>query len=215
MTRRKEDDVKMKILIEKYKPILIVSILTLLAGFAYFINRSSEDTSAKVDAPPIIEEEVKKEINTEKEVNENTEIYVDVKGEVKNPGIYKARAGERVNDIIIRAGDFTENAQPLQVNLAQTITDEMVIYVPKIGESDSTAPIFETQGNGQSTQKIDINSAEEAELDALPGIGPSKAAAIIEYRETNGPFKSVEDLKEVSGIGEQTLLKLKEEIIAN
>ncbi|MBM7584750.1 competence protein ComEA [Bacillus pakistanensis] len=205
----------MKILIEKYKPILIVSILTLLAGFAYFINRSSEDTSAKVDAPPIIEEEVKKEINTEKEVNENTEIYVDVKGEVKNPGIYKARAGERVNDIIIRAGDFTENAQPLQVNLAQTITDEMVIYVPKIGESDSTAPIFETQGNGQSTQKIDINSAEEAELDALPGIGPSKAAAIIEYRETNGPFKSVEDLKEVSGIGEQTLLKLKEEIIAN
>jgi competence protein ComEA len=209
--------VKMKILFEKYKPLFILSILILIAGCVYFLNRNSVNTSAEVSDPPIIKEEVIEKVNKEEvEVDENKEIYVDVKGEVENPGIYKARAGERVNDLIIRAGDFTENAQPLQVNLAQMITDEMVIYVPKIGESDTAPPNVETGGhNDQHTQKIDINSATEAELDTLSGIGPSKAAAIIEYRETNGPFKSVENLKEVSGIGEQTLLKLKEEIIAN
>lgn len=129
------------------------------------------------------------------------EIIVDVKGQVVKPGVYTIVENSRVNDVITIAGGLTENADRNQVNLAQIVTDEMVIYVPSKGEQVFT-PI--TTSSASSDGLISINNADESQLDSLPGIGPSKAQAIIAYREENGPFKTIEDIKNVPGIGDKT-----------
>ncbi|MED4964821.1 helix-hairpin-helix domain-containing protein [Heyndrickxia coagulans] len=154
------------------------------------------------------------------------EIYVDVKGAVKHPGIYKAEADDRVYDLIQEAGGFNEKADRNQVNLAQKVKDEMVIEVPKKGEkaaSAQTAPAAAgisapasassgTAASSEAAAQVNINTADQTQLETLPGIGPSKAAAIIEYREKNGPFQKPEDLKNVSGIGDQTFAKIENSI---
>ncbi|MBD3109981.1 helix-hairpin-helix domain-containing protein [Bacillus sp. AGMB 02131] len=148
---------------------------------------------------------------------EPQEVKVDVKGAVLSPGLYSALQGERVYDLIQKAGGFTEEADGNRVNLAQIVEDQMVIYVPVIGEEGDNALEQNSVGNsstggGEEGQKVNLNNADENELQTLPGIGPSKAEAIIQYRSENGPFQSIEDLKNVSGIGEKTFEKLKENI---
>jgi competence protein ComEA len=138
---------------------------------------------------------------------------VDVKGAVKKPGVYAASRSDRVLDLIERAGGFAEDADREKINLAQKVADEMVIYVPKIGEempdfSGGTAGTGANGGEGGGAEKVNINTADESLLQTLPGIGPAKAKAIIEYREENGPFRSAEDIKNVSGIGEKTFEKI-------
>lgn len=150
----------------------------------------------------------------------NTPLMVDVKGEVNHPGVYQSLDGERVIDLINKAGGMTGKADKNQVNLAQHIADEMVIYIPAIGEEPILSPVAgsgstgQTPANGKPADKslVNINTAGETELQTLPGIGPSKATAIMEYRETNGPFQKVEDLKQISGIGDKTFEKLQEYI---
>jgi len=138
----------------------------------------------------------------EKEV-ETSEIFVDVKGAVNNPGMYEAKLGERVMDIIERANGFTDNAAQDAVNLAERLKDEMVVYVPREGEEQVKAA-----GEKEKGALVNINEASTAELLTLPGIGEAKAAAVIDYREQNSGFKEKEELKEISGIGEKTFEKL-------
>nr|WP_239585920.1 helix-hairpin-helix domain-containing protein [Bacillus mesophilus] len=160
--------------------------------------------SAAAVEEPIVEQE-QKEV-----VQEVTTIFVDVKGEVLSPGVYEVNGESRVQDLIKLAGGFTSLADRNGVNLAQRVQDEMVIYVPALGESQS---VWTDKGNqSNSSALININVAEQAELETLPGIGPSKAAAIIAYREENGSFKTIEDLGLVSGIGDKSLEKLREYI---
>lgn len=149
-------------------------------------------------------------------------IMVDIKGEVKQPGVYESKAGERVMDIVTRAGGLTDHADKSQINLAQHVQDEMMIYIPAKGETvHSTVGTGGNAGNaaregaaGKNTAKIDLNKADEQALETLPGIGPAKAAVILEYREKNGPFKTIEDLKNISGFGDKTFEKLKDMISA-
>ncbi|MGN1400332.1 MAG: helix-hairpin-helix domain-containing protein [Bacillus sp. (in: firmicutes)] len=141
-------------------------------------------------------------------------VKVDVKGEVKRPGVYAATEEDRVEDVIEKAGDITEEADMNSVNLAQRVQDQMVIYIPKIGESeasDSTG-LEATTAGPQEEGKTNINTASESELQTISGIGPAKAKAIIQFREEEGGFKSIEDIMKVSGIGEKTFEKIKEEI---
>ncbi|TFJ94056.1 helix-hairpin-helix domain-containing protein [Lentibacillus salicampi] len=137
----------------------------------------------------------------------DAEVMVDVKGEITQPGVYEIASGSRVNDVIEMAGGFTKDADQSMVNLAQKVQDEMVIKIPKSGEQGSAS----TPG-GSSHDKIRINDATQEEIESLNGIGPSKAAAIIQYRDENGIFKTAEDLLGVSGIGEKTLESLEDEI---
>ncbi|WP_233549405.1 helix-hairpin-helix domain-containing protein [Lysinibacillus yapensis] len=145
-------------------------------------------------------------------------IMVDVKGAVLYPGVYELTTDHRIVDAIKAAGGYTEEAQNMSINHAQKLQDEMAIYVPKKGEE--AVPI---QNNGQvvtgaatasesGSEQVDLNHAEESALTTIPGIGPSKAQAIIAYREENGQFKTIEELKNVSGIGDKTFEKLKEHI---
>ena len=144
---------------------------------------------------------------------------MDIKGAVKNPGVYELRAGARVHEAIQKAGGLTADAEAKSINQAQKLTDEAVVYVAKIGEEGADV----TQGgqhqagasdsagaSGGKSDKVNLNTATEAELQTISGIGQKRASDIIAYRESNGRFKSVDDLKKVSGIGDKTLEKLKE-----
>ena len=139
-------------------------------------------------------------------------IIVDIKGAVKNPGVYQAEADMRVIDIIDSAGGLSEAADPDRVNLSQRVTDQMVIYIPAVGEeSDRPLAAPENTLTGQEgeieeveTEKVDINAADAVLLQTLNGIGEKKAALIIAYREENGSFQTIEEIMEVSGIGEKT-----------
>ncbi|WP_226677357.1 helix-hairpin-helix domain-containing protein [Mesobacillus jeotgali] len=136
-------------------------------------------------------------------------MMADIKGAVVNPGVYEINEGGRVVDLIELAGGLAEDADTAVINFASYVQDEMAIYVPRIGENVNAVPpvqVGETEGNGT----VNLNSAGSSELQTLPGIGPAKADAIIEYREMNGPYKSIEDLKEISGIGDKTFEKLKD-----
>ena len=150
---------------------------------------------------------------------ESEQVTVDIKGAVKNPGVYELRAGARVHEAIQKAGGLTADAEDTSINQAQKLTDEAVIYVAKIGEEGADV----TQGgqhqagasdsasaSGGKSDKVNLNTATEAELQTISGIGQKRASDIIAYRESNGRFKSVDDLKKVSGIGDKTLEKLKE-----
>ncbi|UOE95629.1 helix-hairpin-helix domain-containing protein [Alkalihalobacillus sp. LMS39] len=138
---------------------------------------------------------------------------VDVKGAVKRPGIYEANKESRVYHLIDLAGGLSESADETKINLAMKIQDEMIIYVPLLGEEVNLTQAMAATGSQQSgSGNININNATAEELQTLSGIGPSKAAAIITYREEHGPFQTPEDLLKVSGIGPKSLEKLREQI---
>jgi competence protein ComEA len=142
-----------------------------------------------------------------------TSLIVDVTGQVRRPGVYQFHVGDRVVDAVNRAGGPRGNADLSLLNLAAPLTDGTQIMVPKEG----AAPPGTTTGTGTTTSGapgvpgtlVNLNSATEPELETLNGVGPVTAAAIIKYREDNGPFGSVDDLDNVSGIGPVTLEELR------
>lgn len=142
------------------------------------------------------------------------QIYVDIKGAVKKPGMYEGLTEMRVWDAVALAGGVREDADTKQVNFSQRIVDQMVIYVPIIGEEgqELTSNDESQEGQKKAADKINLNKANEAELTTLTGIGQKKAQEIIRYREENGGFKSIEELKNISGFGEKTFEKLKDSI---
>lgn len=144
----------------------------------------------------------------ETEKSTSSTAVVDVKGAVLNPGVYEVSLDSRVNDVISLAGGFTKGADQTMVNLAQKVQDEMIILIPKAGDPTAPAP----QAGSSGADKIRLNYASQEEIETLNGIGPSKAQAIIQYREEFGLFKSAEELLEVPGIGEKTLQGLEDGI---
>lgn len=152
-------------------------------------------------------------------------VMVDIKGAVHKPYVYDMLAEDRVIDVINRAGGLLENASTDSINLAQKVFDGMVIYVPTIEEVkfqnggegftflSQPGSGHEIHGTSNSTGKININTASQTELETLPGIGPSRAKAIINYREEHGPFNKPEELMNVSGIGPKIFANLKDEIV--
>ncbi|MDT8861432.1 helix-hairpin-helix domain-containing protein [Alkalihalobacillus sp. MEB130] len=137
-------------------------------------------------------------------------VTVDVKGSIQNPGVYELRAGERIHDVIKKAGGFLPDADERKLNLAQLLHDEMMIYVPKMGEEEAISENMTSPGEAEG--KIRINHADASTLEQLPGIGPAKAAAIVAHREEHGPFKTEADLLQVSGIGPKSVENLKEHL---
>lgn len=211
-------------MMKKRKVIMVVAAIVIAISGYYFFVQSEQK---QVEKDPIFAEmgqqdkgDIKKEVKDSKPVI----IKVDVKGAVRTPGVFIAKPGDRIIDLIGAAGDFTKDADLDKVNLAQLVEDQMVIYVPRVGEEDAkiptTAPasVGETvtgteTGGTSSGSQVNLNTATQAELETLPGIGPSKAIAIIDYRETTGKFQKIEDLKNISGIGDKTFEKLQDSII--
>lgn len=150
---------------------------------------------------------------TEESMTLDAVIFVDIKGEVKKPGVYQMKAGDRVKDAIDAAGGLTAEADSQKVNLAQRVEDQMVIVVPKVGEEAEAIPAGVTSKETSKEGKVNINTATVEELKTLKGVGEKKAEAIIEYRKKNGSFKTKEDLMKVRGIGKKLFESFEERIV--
>ncbi|UCC90054.1 MAG: helix-hairpin-helix domain-containing protein [Anaerolineales bacterium] len=129
--------------------------------------------------------------------------------------MYWLRPGSIVKDAIGAAGGAADDADLVRINLAQELHDQERLYVPRVGESDAPPPVTGGEptppiGELAPSHKININTATAAELDTLPGIGPAFAQRIIDYRDANGPFQSIEEIILVSGIGNATYDKIKD-----
>lgn len=133
-------------------------------------------------------------------------IKIFVNGEVGAPQVYELPADAIVQDAINIAGGFTDEAFAEVVNLAQPLTDGMQIYVPAKSEGASVPLLSTPEANSGgvtsgSGELVDLNAATKAQLESLPGVGPSTAQKILDFREDNGPFSTIEDVMNVSGIG--------------
>ena len=212
------------------KQIIIISIILILlsiSGYFIYINIPKKE-EIKISK----EEPIK---NTKPEKVEEKKYKVDIKGQINNPGIYEVVISSRVIDVINLAGGLTVNADTSVINLSKKVIDEMVIIVyskEEVTNFKKTKEIEQqvqnqcvqkdenslkndaciSSNNNISTNKISINNATKEELMTLPGIGESKAKDIIDYRTKNGPFKKLEDLKNIPGIGENVYNNLKENI---
>ena len=191
--------------------ILIILILTLLK-----INISKKDESVVI-----------KEDNEllKKEEKDNNLYYVDIKGAVANPGVYSIESNKRVIDAIKMAGGLLDNSDTTNINLSKYVTDEMVIVIYTKEELEqinnsidySFNDAYQDYNNSKNKSSdnnnlININSASLEELKTLPGIGDTKAKSIIDYRESNGKFNSIEDIQNVKGIGSSLYEKIKNNI---
>ena len=125
------------------------------------------------------------------------------------PGLYELAEGDRVVDAVAAAGGFTEEADQAALNLAQVLADAQQVQVPKVGEAPP-APAPGAAPGAAAGGLVNLNTADLAALDTLPRVGPSTAQKILDWRESNGPFTSVDDLLAVSGIGEATLEGLRD-----
>ena len=172
-----------------------------------------QETSSKEDTSLSSSSQQRSEEKTE---STQAKIMVDVKGAVRQAGVYELPVGSRVYDAVQKAGGMTDEANSQSVNLAQKLEDEPIVYVAKNGEElapVASASAETTGGEKQSKDgKVNLNTATEAELQTISGIGQKRAQDIIAYREEKGKFQSVDELKNVSGIGQKTLEKLKEHV---
>jgi len=216
------------------KEILAVLILVILVGVNGAVGFFSKhalfqpDTSAKPKAATTVSSDVKGSAKTTGDSDAADEastgtVTVHVDGAVKSPGVYVLPSGSRVNDAVQKAGGISAKADTLSVNLAEKIQDGQQIIVYEKGMADSGAT--STRASGSSARSsaaagtkatsqgpISLNHGTAAELMNLPGIGEKTAEKIIAYRKAQGGFKSLEELKNVSGIGPKKFDKIKSQI---
>ncbi|MFH1561556.1 MAG: helix-hairpin-helix domain-containing protein [Patescibacteria group bacterium] len=176
--------------------------LILLGAVLFWTNRQQKPEVEFLDSSQVMEE---------------SEIVVDLSGQLVNPGVYHLQSGSRVMDAVDLAGGFSkqidQNWVDKNLNLARKLTDGEKIYFPKIGEITQTEALAVGSVKGTtSSGLVNINSANQSQLETLTGIGPSFANRIIEYRQSNGGFKSIEEIMAVSGIGTKTFEKIKDQI---
>ena len=190
------------------KGAVIAGVLLLLVGVGGLLPKKEE----AVEETEVVVTTVLAE-KTEVSTTQETVIFVDVKGAVKNPGVYQMKVGDRVKDALDAAGGLTAEADSQKVNLAQRVEDQMVIVVPKVGEEAEAIPAGTTSKEVAKEGKVNINTATVEELKTLKGVGEKKAEAIIEYRKKNGSFQTKEDLMKVRGIGKKLFDSFQERIV--
>lgn len=201
-------------MLKTYKWVLVAGTAALgLAGSFLLGNQSAQTQESEVALPLVSSTEPEtssSKMPEEKEVPETSgDIVIDVKGAVEQPGLYTLPISARVNDAIQAAGGLLDTADPKSVNLAQKLTDEAIVYVATKEEGLSVlataSPTPSGSPSSASSDLVNLNTATESDLQTISGIGAKRAADIIAYREDNGGFKSVDDLNNVSGIGDKTL----------
>ena len=220
---------------KKQKIIMVVIGSMIIIAFLYYIYTKEDDSIISTEENVIenvVGDSEENEENTKEEIGK---IIVHVSGAVNKEGIVELEENSRISDAINKAEGLKENADTKNINLAFKLEDGMKIYIPTIGEeiekneqiqnknridetskyvTSSSGVIQDEQTNGQSeekkNEKININTATQTELETLPGIGPSTSLKIVNYREENGNFKTIEDIKEVSGIGDAKYENIKD-----
>lgn len=174
---------------------IIITIITFILGVLVGFYSSKLKTKDSVE----FEEQKEK-------------IYVQISGEIKYPGVYEMENGDRVFQLVEKAGGLTENADLNSINLSKKLIDgeKIIIFAKKvISESSTSISQSGSLSNQPKSNLVNINTASKKELESLPGIGPTLAQRIIDYRETNGYFQTIEDIKKVSGIGDKKFEAIK------
>ena len=179
---------------------------------AYYVEEE-EFKESTTEEPPV-------SVNTESVQQQEKEIYIYVCGQIQNPGVYILPEGSRICDLFEAAGGLTDVAAADYWNQARLLTDGEMIYVPT--EEEVEDRILDRESGShidtketEDSDKVNINTASKEELMTLPGIGETKALAILAYRQKNGPFSSIEELKNVEGIKDAVFSKMKEYIEIN
>ena len=224
-----------KLNLKQKKIIAIILIILVIIAYYYLYLKNSTEEISNQDLEVNNTQESNQTNETEKETEET--IVVHISGAVNIEGIVELEAGSRIANAIEKAGGVKENADMTDINLAYPLEDGMKIHIPTKEETEanknnenmidesyvtsssggvsSKEDTNSTQGSSKSTtinEKVNINTATQEELDTLPSIGPSIASKIIDYREQNGKFNSIEEIKEVSGIGDAKYEKIKDSI---
>lgn len=211
------------------KKIIVLSIIIIFVIGIYYLFIKDRDYLESDSSMNILntneeDEDIENKISI---TEEKRKIVIYVAGAVKNEGIYELEENSRIADCIEKAGGLTDDANIKDINLAYVLEDGMKVYIPKnsdVNEVKDETSLYVSKENGNTnivtskntsvkSSKININTATQTELETLPGIGPSTAEKIINYRKENGKFGSIEDIKKVSGIGESKYSKIKDYII--
>jgi competence protein ComEA len=182
-----------------------LAVVALVAGIAvvYALYRAFDERSA----PPIVIEDAAATLP----------VVVEMRGEIETPGVYELSPEARLQDAITAAGGLTEEADLSTVNLARRLRDgELIVIVPEpVPGSTPRVPLADAgdaPNADESRVRININTATSAELEALPGVGEVLATRIVEYREQNGPFRSVDDLIHVEGISDRVIDEMRDRV---
>ena len=191
--------------------IIIISIIFIIIILIIFNNKNEEVSIIQEIDDNIVEKE-----NTQ----EKNKIIVHITGCVINSGVIEIEEGARIVDAIEVAGGVTEEADISKINLAYVVKDAQKIYIPSIYDEKDIEYITTENGdnviiednNKRESEMVNINTATQTELETLPGIGPSTALKIINYREDNGKFNSIEEIKQVPGIGDSKFNNIKDMI---
>ena len=185
------------------KQLLVLMIILLAAAGGTYYGLYSEEQAVVLDAAATAESNPPKQ-----------EITVYVTGAVNKPGLVKVTEGARAADAVNACGGLLPTADGEKINMAQSLKDGQQLKVPeKIGTNGKTdSGKMDKTKAADSGEKVNINTADEKALDTLPGVGPAMAKRIIEYRETEGAFQSIEDIKKIRGIGEAKFAKMKDKI---
>lgn len=218
---------------KKQKIIIVVIVSVIIIAFLCYIY--TKDKSTFISSEELEVENITEKETEEVKEEESQKIIVHVSGAVNKEGIVELETDSRISDAIDKAEGLAENADTKKINLAFKLEDGMKIYIPKIGEEESekvqestgdetskyitsSSRVVDSQENERTENssgkaikgKVNINTASQTELETLPGIGPATSSKIISYREENGKFESIEELKEVSGIGDSKFENIKE-----
>lgn len=205
---------------KKQKTTILIIAIIVAIGMIYFIyNKNQIRSDIDLESEILISNTSENKTNVE--IQEDL-VIIHITGSVKNPGIVKLKYGSRIEDAIEAAGGLTENADITNVNLAYVLDDGVKIRIPSITDEKNGDEQILEDGSGEniieetnmtlgaSTKEVNINKATETELQSLPGIGASLASRIIEYRNQNGKFSKIEDIKNVNGIGDSKYDNIKD-----
>lgn len=191
--------------------IVAVPVLVIAAVLFFWLNSGSDEIKIDEGNSSAIEEDgvFQQEVNSTQ-----SHLYVDIGGEVMKPGVYEVSDGTRLFEVIDKAGGLTGDADIDGINRAETVQDGQKIMIGRHGENpDENRDSYSANNVTDSGEgKVNINTADAAALQTIPGIGPSKADRIIEYRESEGKFNEIDDIKNISGIGNKTFESIKEYI---
>lgn len=210
---------------------IVISIIFVLVLIYVYQNLYEEDTEIILtNEENVLDAETNEIVDSNEEIssqnNRESEetVVVHVIGEVNNPGVVTLPEGSRIIDAINMAGGKTEEADLSKINLAYIVEDGTQIYIPRINEDLNQVNLISdgagvgvviTDSNVEENEvdsKVNINTASKEKLETLPGVGETTAQKIIDYREVNGKFKTIEDIKNVSGIGDAKYESLKDKI---